>query len=178
MLFSNFFFLFPYHLVESGDKEGHSRVSNAQQDPIELMNEANQDRDGNLFFHILGCNISFMQHNTSLTTTLFSPFFVITGKPDNEAPVAEQTSKGGEGNELLTPKTPVTPATNDTDDAERNLDSVTKSQNNSQASNTSVDEYKEHTQPTPANDNVMQACRCLSSWAHLKMKRQRGHQNQ
>jgi hypothetical protein len=56
-------------------------------------------------FHILGCSISFMQHNTSLTTTLF---FVITGKLDNEAPVVEQTNKGDEGNEVLTPKTPVT----------------------------------------------------------------------
>jgi hypothetical protein len=47
----------------------------------------------------------------------------------------------------------VTPTTDDTDDAERNLDNV----NNSQASNTSVGEYEELTQPTLANDNGLYA---------------------
>jgi hypothetical protein len=65
-----------------------------------------------------------MHHNISVTATLF---FAITGKLDNEAPVAEQTNKGDEGNEVLTPKTLVTHATNDNDDAERTLDGVTKS---------------------------------------------------
>jgi hypothetical protein len=83
-------------------------------------------------------------------------FFAITGKLDNEAPVVEQTNKGDEGNEVLTQKTPVTHATNDSDDAERTLDSVTKSQN-SQASNTSVNEYEELTQPKTANDNGLYA---------------------
>jgi hypothetical protein len=35
--------------MESGDKEGHSKVSNAQQAPTKLMNEANQDKEGKFF---------------------------------------------------------------------------------------------------------------------------------
>jgi hypothetical protein len=52
MFFSHLFFSPPCLKVESGDKDGLSNVSNAQQDPIDPMNEATQDRDGNLFFHI------------------------------------------------------------------------------------------------------------------------------
>jgi hypothetical protein len=52
MFFSHLFFSPPCLKVESGDKDGLSNVSNAQQAPIDPMNEATQDRDGNLFFHI------------------------------------------------------------------------------------------------------------------------------